>query len=112
LGKGFNDFVHGSNSGFCAFQLALLLGYTNIYLLGIDLVVDKDRTHYHKGYPPTKDFGGKLKTYLHSFDLAFPALRDLFPGVKVYSCSGISALNQYIEYRDIKNVLEGLKNDK
>ncbi len=51
--EGFGDtvstFSSGSNSGHCGIQLALLLGYKKIYLLGFDLK-DGAHTHFHQGY--------------------------------------------------------------
>ena len=43
------DFSHGENSGHCGIQLALLLGYKKIYLLGFDLNKD-GLTHFHQSY--------------------------------------------------------------
>jgi len=37
IGFTFDDFRSGRNSGYCALQLAVILGYEEIYLLGIDL---------------------------------------------------------------------------
>jgi len=56
IGFTFNDFRTGFNSGFCAFQLAVLLRYQKIYLLGFDLkkqvdkTLQKDAFHYHNRY--------------------------------------------------------------
>ena len=47
IGFSFNDFRTGYNSGFYALQLAVLLRYKRIHLLGIDLVTGK---HYHDRY--------------------------------------------------------------
>ena len=44
---------HGNNSGFCAINLALVLGAERVVLLGFDLL-DRESTepvHYHSGYP-------------------------------------------------------------
>jgi len=50
---GFSDnlanFSHGENSGHCGIQLALLLGYKKIYLLGFDLN-NEGQTHFHQSY--------------------------------------------------------------
>ena len=42
-------FASGSNSGHCGIQLALLLGYKKIYLLGFDLS-EGAHTHFHQSY--------------------------------------------------------------
>lgn len=41
----------GNNSGFGAMMLAICLGANPVYLLGVDLKIDKDKTHWHEGYP-------------------------------------------------------------
>lgn len=105
LGKSFDGFVHGSNSGFCALQLALLLGYKEIYLLGIDLISNSHGSHFHNSYVSDPKFQEKLDKYLVAFDKAFQLLPKLFPDVNVYSCSSISALNQFIPYKKVEDVL-------
>jgi hypothetical protein len=41
----------GNNSGFGAMMLAVCLGANPVYLLGVDLKIQKDKTHWHEGYP-------------------------------------------------------------
>ena len=50
FGATLSSFANGGNSGFCATQLAILMGYKKIHLLGIDLNIQKNKTHYHEGY--------------------------------------------------------------
>lgn len=96
MGEGFNDFRHGGCSGQCALQLALLLGYQDIYLLGIDLVIHKGRTHFHSGYGRDKDFLDKLARYYHDFKIGITEAREKFPGIQITSCSPISKLNESV----------------
>lgn len=42
IGTSFSDFRCGSDSGYSAIQLAVILGYSKIYLLGMDFRVDRD----------------------------------------------------------------------
>lgn len=49
FGSAINEFCHGNNSGHCGIQLALLLGYKKIYLLGFDLN-SEGQTHFHQSY--------------------------------------------------------------
>jgi len=49
FGSSINEFSHGENSGHCGIQLALLLGYKKIYLLGFDLN-NEGQTHFHQSY--------------------------------------------------------------
>lgn len=46
------DSIYGGyNSGFGALMLAIYLEYTDVVLLGFDLKVKENSTHYHTGYP-------------------------------------------------------------
>lgn len=45
-----SQFANGENSGFCGIQLATLLGYEEIYLIGFDLNLTNKDTHFHKKY--------------------------------------------------------------
>jgi len=49
FGTSLNEFSHGENSGHCGIQLALLLGYKKIYLLGFDLN-SEGQSHFHQSY--------------------------------------------------------------
>ncbi len=104
LGLSFNDFRNGDNSGYCALQLAVVLGYTEIYLLGIDLTATGcEETHFHGGYGENKEsFQKKLDSYYQHFVQGLKELKEKSPNVKVYSCSKISRLNNIIEFRELK----------
>ena len=104
-GLGFNwkDFRNGNCSGYCALQLAVLMGYTEIYLLGLDLKVDGNDTHYHSGYGYS--IARMTKNLNEYFNYFKTAVRDLPQGVKVVSCSKTSRLNRLIPYAPISEVL-------
>lgn len=92
IGWDFNEFVHGSNSGFCAFQLAVCLGYQNIHLLGFDLTAS-EKTHYHNGYnQDIEKFNKKLKVYASNFIYALKRLKFRKPDIKIYAYSPKSLL--------------------
>ncbi len=98
-----NDFRNGINSGYCALQLAILLGYKVIYLLGIDLVVT-NKTHYHGGYGESSyRFKQKLDIYWEFFQKGLKELKNT--DIRVYSCNPISRLNRIIPYKSIEKVL-------
>ncbi|GAH87905.1 unnamed protein product, partial [marine sediment metagenome] len=100
MGIKFNDFRNGDNSGFCALQLAVVLGYEEIHLLGIDLVVGEE-THFHKGYGESKEkFGKKLDKYYENFVIGINELKKKNSGIKIISCSPISKLNGIIPYKE------------
>jgi hypothetical protein len=97
LGETWNDFRNGDCSGYCALQLAVLLGYTEIYLMGVDLAIDGNTTHYHEGYGQR---AGRLKRdlarYYGFFVKGIAAANKI--GVKMFSCSSISRLNDLIPF--------------
>jgi len=100
IGYDFKDFRNGENSGFCALQLAVILGYETIYLYGMDLTIGKE-THFHGGYGQAKDkFQKKLDLYYSYFEQAIKKIKDEHK-IKIYSCSKTSRLNSLIEYRNV-----------
>jgi hypothetical protein len=105
FGKVFTDFAHGYNSGFCALQLALLLGYEKIYLLGFDLDANDDTTHFHRDYRGSATVKN-IPKFLEHFESAFKLTGELH---KIYSCSETSALNKYL---NVVNPLQIMQADK
>lgn len=101
MGFDFENFRSGNNSGYCALQLAILLGYEEIYLLGIDLVTSEE-THFHKGYGESKEkFDKKLEEYYINFVIGLNELKAKYPDIQVYSCSKISRLKDILPYKEI-----------
>lgn len=104
FGETFNDFRHGNNSGYCAIQLALLLGYTTINLFGFDLVTTHI-THYHYGYGESKEsFDKKLEQYYITLRRALLEIRINYPDINVYSWSSISRLNSILLQKDLNSL--------
>jgi hypothetical protein len=105
FGYRFDDFRTGINSGYCALQLAIILGYKNIYLLGFDLLSVGGKTHYHSGYGLGPElFNNSLDIYFEKFRTGLEQLKK--DGiVNVYSCSSISRLNNIISYIPINEVV-------
>ena len=100
LGFNFGDFRHGCNSGYCALQLAIILGYKKIHLLGIDLTCT-DKTHFHGGYGRSiNNFTKKLNFYIMYFRYAMNLLKK-HPEIEIYNCSSISKLKNLLPYKDI-----------
>ena len=98
IGFAFNDFRTGWNSGFCAFQLAVLLGYEEIHLLGFDM----KGTHYHERYGTNKRIGkSNFDKYYRNFVLALNTLREKRPNIRVVSRSKVSRLNGIIPYESL-----------
>jgi hypothetical protein len=104
LGGKFNDFRCGGDSGYSALQLAIILGYTEIYLLGLDFCTEGDFTHYHQQYKRTVSkevYDVKLDSWSCSWIKSLDQLESWFPNVRVYSCSSISKLNSTIPHVSI-----------
>jgi hypothetical protein len=103
FGKTLGDFAHGDNSGFCAIQLALLLGYEKIYLLGFDMKVDDrgTRTHFHDGYKGSSSIRKRITAYAENMRYAFRLSKETD---KIISCSRESTLNQYIKFENYSEV--------
>ena len=102
IGFTFNDFKTGYNSGFCGFQLAVLLGYKKIYLLGFDLV-SGSRCHYHHRYGGRKIDKESLDRYYDNFVLALKEIKEKTT-IEVFSCSDISRLNNIIQYVSLETL--------
>ena len=105
IGYTFKDFRTGLSSGYCALQLAIVLGYTKIYLLGIDLNQDK-KTHYHEGYGerPSK-FNRRIPIYLHHFREGIEQIKKDGKEIEIISLSSVSQLNKNLPYQDVGEVL-------
>lgn len=102
-GFGLTDdaFAHGENSGFCALQLGILLGYEEIVLLGFDLTIT-NKTHFHGGYGQNPGaFVKKLTRYLIHYETAFKLLPVEYKS-KIFSASNKSKLNTYIQFKNLK----------
>jgi len=106
IGFSFKDFKTGYNSGFCGFQLAVLLRYKKIYLLGFDLNSEDIKHHYHNRYGAKKRISNQtLNCFYENFKLAFDIIKKEKPDIEVFSCSKTSRLNQHIPYVSFENVL-------
>lgn len=106
IGLTLEDFRNGECSGYCAFQLAVILGYKEIYLLGLDLVCTPTSTHYHDGYKQKrKSFDKKLAIYYNEFEIGLAELKIKLPDTKIYSCSQLSRLNSLIPYTSTRKLL-------
>jgi len=104
FGYTFDDFRTGANSGYCAVQLAVILGYTKIHLLGIDLTVNK-KTHYHDMYSVDGAFEAKLKKYFSYFETGLKQLKKERSDIEVISHSKDSPLNDIIKYSSLEELI-------
>ncbi len=98
IGFQFKDFKTGYNSGFCAFQLAVLLGYKRIHLLGFDLCEQGSKTHYHNRYKNRKTINDKMfEKFYDNFVLAITVIKEK-TDIEIISHSKISRLNSFVSY--------------
>lgn len=104
--EGFSwDLMNGIYSGYTisyfALQLAVYMGFKEIYFLGLDLVNTPSETHF---------FGHDFNSANHD-TTEFPKMRNSFEkiapelkakGINVYNCSPISSLKcfPYVDYKD------------
>jgi hypothetical protein len=99
------DLEEGIYSGYTisyfALQLAVYMGFKEIYFLGLDLANNPEKTHF---------FGKDFPSVSHD-TTAYPKMRDSFEricpelkkkGIKVYNCSPVSTLEcfPYISYEE------------
>lgn len=86
FGFTFNDFRDGANSGYCALQFAIIMGYTNIHLLGYDLRCS-EQTHYHDGYKTMNlsKMNNNLTKYSAYFKDAIINLKETHPEINIHS---------------------------
>ncbi len=105
IGFSFKDFKTGYNSGFCGLQLAILLGYKRIYLLGFDLNPKTVKCHYHNRYQDGKKRipDNRLRLYSNNFKLALEIIKKE-TDIEVISCSKNSVLNQFIPYKPFEKL--------
>lgn len=104
MGLKFEDFRHGECSGYCALQFAIIMGYSPIYLLGIDLTC-RGVTHYHGGYGEDwKKFNHKLKRYYEYFKFGLKDIKKKQPDIEIYSCSKTSRLNHIVPYKPFEEI--------
>ncbi len=105
IGFSFKDFKTGYNSGFCGFQLAVLLRYKKIYLLGFDLNPKAVKCHYHNKYDNGKKRipDRRLELYYNNFKLAFKIIKKK-TDIEVISCSKNSRLNNLIPYKPFEKL--------
>ena len=105
IGFEFKDFKTGYNSGFCAFQLAILLRYKRIHLLGFDLCEQNTKTHYHSKYKNRKTINDKMfEKFYANFVLAIGILKEK-TDIEIISHSLISKLNSIIPYISLGEIL-------
>ena len=84
----------GYNSGFQAINLAILHGFSVIYLLGFDMgLTDTEKTHFFGKRPAKQHVNSPYHLFAKTLDDNAEHLRK--NGIKVVNCSRVSALQNY-----------------
>lgn len=106
IGTWCGDFRCGSDSGYTALQLAVVLGYKKIYLLGMDFVIQHGQTHYRNDcLKNPKLYEPKLNEFVTPYTRAFEDINNK-TDCEVICCSDISRLKEYIPYKSLEEVLK------
>lgn len=103
IGFEYDRFVTGKNSGFCALQFAVLLGYSNIYLLGFDLSKNEDGNKYW--YPNESKNSSPYDLFLKHFITGINEIHTK-SGLKVFLSSKPSRLEPYMQFVSVQEVIE------
>lgn len=91
FGTTWNKVNTGCNSGYTAVQIAILLGFKEIHMHGIDLV-HTERSHWHRGYGHPKHFlEQRFQVFFDKFKESIPNAPE---DIRFISHSKISRLNE------------------
>lgn len=88
-----SEFVNGANSGFAAIQLAIVLGYQKIYLLGFDMNPG-DVTHFHTDYKNNFQFKKNKTNFLDTFNTAFLRFKNQPQQIKSITPTNITGVER------------------
>jgi len=109
FGSTISEFCNGNNSGHCGIQLALLLGYTKIYLLGFDLN-SSGQTHFHQSYKEAdqKSFKNKVNNYAATLSNTLAEYKGSQEIINL-SSSSILATSPHIKTQSFNDVIGNVK---
>lgn len=93
LGHSFLDFTTANNTGFAAIQLAVILGFTRVGLLGFDGIVPGSPLHFHQEYDRQDQGQGQYEEWCWLLDSVAPVFEA--SGIEVTNLSRVSALGAY-----------------
>jgi hypothetical protein len=100
VSRSFGDFRSCANSGICAIQLALVLGYLNIHLVGFDFGFTDKQYHCESGviYPEDKQL---YKNHFELFEAELKDFRNIYPNVIIRNHSEKSPIRKYFGYEPL-----------
>lgn len=104
---------NGANGGYQALNLAVNLGARNIILLGYDMRMVENRTHWHEGHPTkasnaADQYKNLMRPFFENAGGAGEVCRRI--GVNVFNCTPGSALLAFPR-RGLEGVLESLRSN-
>lgn len=98
----------GNNSGFQALNLAVILGYTRVILLGYDMKLsDSGKRHWFGEHPQKLQMNSNYKLWITKFNAANKLL--VSNGIEVINCSRDSALDCFTKM-DLQEALCRVEN--
>jgi hypothetical protein len=88
------DRVHGNNSGYQAINVAYHFGVKRIVLLGFDMKLDGEKSHWHEGHPDGISVEHRRKVLL---EILLPPFATLVltlekAGIEIINCTPRSAI--------------------
>ena len=98
------DLVEGFHTGFYALQIAELIGFKKIYLVGYDYYTEKGKIHYYDGQHGTSITDAEKRMYLRVL-LTDRLLRDFDRidwNAEIYNCNPKSKLKKFQFQEDLK----------
>ena len=88
---------HGQNSGFGAIQLAYLLGFKEIYLLGFDMKMSGLEGHFSDKWYTRPQYEVILERFVEEFDQVAPMFEER--GIRIVNLSPDTALECFTKKR-------------
>lgn len=85
-----DNMLYGANTGHAAVNLAYLMGYKKIVLLGFDLNCADTKTHYHNEYKTPTNIDRYRKNFIPDFMKLAEMEKEL--GINIYNINKESAL--------------------
>ena len=93
---------YGSNSGYQALNIAVLMGATRIILLGFDMKRVQGKSHFFGEHPKGLSNGDGYGLFIEKFQTAVDLPKEA--AIEVLNCTPDSAL-PWFEKRDLREVL-------
>jgi hypothetical protein len=89
------------NTGAAAINLALLMGVKKIYLLGYDMAISNDRSHWHEGFQlyERKTSPKQFDNFLKRYPQIAQEVKTKYPDVEIINCNPDSALDVWPKVR-------------